>query len=112
VDTGGRHSGQFVEEAVKSKRLALRVPYSTTSSRIGDDAMKSLNHYYQYQNYNPSFPMWLGIQRYLDGRFIETIRVNDPMASLASAPGVYANGRYWGKVIDLKIPSGTLFYDI
>jgi hypothetical protein len=101
-----------LEEAVRSKRLALRVPYSTTSTRIGKEAMDSLSHYHQYQHYNPSFPMWLGIQRFLDGRFIETIRLNDPGASQASAPHVYANGRYWGQVIDLEIPSATLFYDI
>jgi len=56
--------------------------------------------------------MWLGIQRYLDGIFIETIRLNDPRASQASGPSVYANGRYWGQVIDLNIPSGNLVYDI
>lgn len=101
-----------LEEALKRQQLGLRVPYSTTSSVIGKEAMDSLNHYHQYQHYNPSFPMWFGIQRFLDGRFIETIRLNDPRASQWSAPHVYANGRYWGQVIDLKIPSGTLFYDI
>ena len=101
-----------LEEALKSQRLRLRVPYSTTSSIIGKEAMDSLNHYHQYENYNPTFSMWFGIQRFLDGRFIETIRLNDSGASQWSAPSVYANGRYWGKVIDLKIPSGKLFYDI
>ncbi|MEQ1764616.1 MAG: hypothetical protein ABL984_15915 [Pyrinomonadaceae bacterium] len=101
-----------LEEALKRQRLGLRVPYSTTSSVIGKQAMDSLNHYHQYQNYNPSFQMWFGIQRFLDGRFIETIRLNDPRASQGSAPSVYASGRYWGQVIDLKLQSGTLFYDI
>lgn len=101
-----------LEEAVRSQRIAIRVPYSTTSTRIGSEAMKSLDHYYQYQNYNPSFPIWLGIRRFLNGKFIETIRLNDPRASLGSAPHVFASGRYWGQVIDLKIPSPTLFYDI
>ena len=101
-----------LEEAVRNKRIAIRVPYSTTSTAIGNDAMNSLNHYYQYQNYNPSFPMWLGIQRFLNGKFIETIRLNDPHASQGSSPHVYANGVYWGQVIDLKLSSPTLFYDI
>ena len=101
-----------LQEAVRNKRIAIRVPYSTTSSVIGAEAMRSLNYYYQYQNYNPSFPMWLGIQRYLNGKYIETIRLNDPRAVLASAPHVYANGVYWGQVIDLNLPSPTLFYDI
>jgi hypothetical protein len=101
-----------LQEAVQNKRIAIRVPYSTTRSVIGSEAMKSLDYYYQYQNYNPFFPIWLGIQRYLNGKYIETIRLNDPRASLSSAPSVYANGRYWGQVIDLKIPFPTLFYDI
>jgi hypothetical protein len=101
-----------LEDAVKRQQLGLRVPYSTTSSIIGKKAMDGLDYYHQYQHYNPSFPMWFGIQRFLDGRFIETIRLNDPRASQWSAPHVYASGRYWGQVIDLKIPSATLFYDI
>src|SRR5688572_10186693 len=58
-----------LEEAVRSKRIAIRVPYSTTSTHIGADAMKSLNYYHQYQHYNLSFPIRLGVQRFMNGRF-------------------------------------------
>lgn len=110
IDSPGRIDlHQTLEEARQRQRLGIRVSKATIYSMIGREALDGLNLRHQY---NQSINMSFVVEKYTNGKMVESIILRDYAASQGSAPGVYDNGLYWGKVIDLKLPSAVLARDV